>query len=645
MKKRKNRKVKNRDFLDRFLPVPKYEFGNLSGFRDSALYCWNERLKENQRLLEEIDEVDIGGSKYYDTILYNPMALLPDGYSPRNIDEDLGEIRELKKRKERGYDVVAESSNKPHITPSKSIDKKRGGEGEKPEEAKKGRDKLINEIRESLSGNGEQVEAFDAIIYTRDNLFITGKAGSGKTTFMRKILQVLPNTVVVAPTGIAALNAGGKTIHSFFGLDLDPYIPQLSGDVWMKKTYPSVSNINSDVIRHLDTVIIDEVSMVRPDLLDKMADAIRQKKGRMGLPFGGVRVIMFGDLNQLPPVVKKDDVMCRYYLTNYFFSSYALQTSGFKMFEFKKIYRQSDEEFVSLLNEVRSGEMSPETDQKLNKRVILPPEGLCVHLCTHNEKVSRINMEELSKVPGRMFTFMAEIKGEVGKDIPCEQMLELKVGCRVLITVNDPTSDERYVNGSRGTVDKIVREPVLKVDIDGKSTRKIDDVVYVLLDDRGEYDEPVRITRNVWKKMDYEDNNGVVMSRTRGTVAQFPLKLGYALSIHKSQGMTLRNVYIDAALCFAPGQAYVALSRCVSLDGLFLMRPIHNNVLLKDNNINLFYKFMEQHGYVYPAASKDKARERIDGLISKFGKLQSVPPSKRRRARKNENLKNALVKL
>lgn len=634
MKRRKNRKVKNRDFLDRFLPVSKYEFGSLSGFRDSALYCWNERLKENQRLLEEIDEVDIGGSKYYDTILYNPMALLPDGYSPRNIDEDLGEIRELKKRKERGYDAVAESGNK-----------KRGSDKEKQEEAKKNYDGLINEIRESLSGNEEQVEAFDAIIYTRDNLFITGKAGSGKTTFMRKILQVLPNTVVVAPTGIAALNAGGKTIHSFFGLDLDPYIPQLSGDVWMKKTYPSVSNINSDVIRHLDTVIIDEVSMVRPDLLDKMADAIRQKKGRMGLSFGGVRVIMFGDLNQLPPVVKKDDVMCRYYLTNYFFSSYALQTSGFKMFEFKKIYRQSDEEFVSLLNEVRSGEMSPETDQKLNKRVILPPEGLCVHLCTHNEKVSQINMEELSKIPGRMFTFMAEIKGEVGKDIPCEQMLELKVGCRVLITVNDPTSDGRYVNGSRGTVDKIVREPVLRVDSDGKSTRKMDDVVYVLLDDRGEYDEPVRITRNVWKKMDYEDNNGVVMSRTRGTVAQFPLKLGYALSIHKSQGMTLRNVYIDAALCFAPGQAYVALSRCVSLDGLFLMRPIHNNVLLKDNNINLFYKFMEQHGYVYPAASKDKARERIDGLISKFGKLQSVPPSKRRRARKNENLKNALVKL
>ena len=165
--------------------------------------------------------------------------------------------------------------------------------------------------------------------------------------------------------------------------------------------------------------------------------------------------------------------------------------------------------------------------------------------------------------------------------------------------------------------------------------------MYVLLDDRGEYDPPVRITRNVWKKMDYEDNNGVVVSRTRGTVTQFPLKLGYALSIHKSQGMTLRNVYIDAALCFAPGQAYVALSRCVSLDGLFLMRPIHNNVLLKDNDINLFYKFMEQHGYVYPAASKEKARERIDGLISKFGKLQSVPPSRRRRARKNENLKNA----
>lgn len=643
MKRRKNRKVKNRNSLGWSLPVQKYEFGILSRFRDSVLHCWNERLKENQRLLEEIEEIDTGGSKYYDAILYNPMSLLPDGYSSKNIDEEVGRIRELKKRKELGYDIVTENG---HIMAPEIPNKKKHKEEEKvsEEEKKKNRDKLINEIRESLSGNEEQVEAFDAIIYTRDNLFITGKAGSGKTTFMRKILQVLPNTAVVAPTGIAALNAGGKTIHSFFGLDLDPYIPQLSGDVWMKKTYPSVSNINSDVIRHLDTVIIDEVSMVRPDLLDKMADAIRQKKGRMGLPFGGVRVIMFGDLNQLPPVVKKDDVMCRYYLTNYFFSSYALQTSGFKMFEFKKIYRQSDEEFVSLLNEVRSGEMSPETDRKLNKRVILPPEGLCVHLCTHNEKVSQINMEELSKIPGRMFTFMAEIKGEVGKDIPCEQMLELKVGCRVLITINDPAS-ERYVNGSRGIVDKIVREPVLKNDSDGKPTRKMDDVVYVLLDDRGEYDEPVRITRNVWTKMDYEDNNGVVMSRTRGTVTQFPLKLGYALSIHKSQGMTLRNVYIDAALCFAPGQAYVALSRCVSLDGLFLMRPIHNNVLLKDNNINLFYKFMEQHGYVYPAASKDKARERIDGLISKFGKLQSVPPSKRRRARKNENLKNALVKL
>ena len=434
--------------------------------------------------------------------------------------------------------------------------------------------------------NAKQLEAFKAVFEGRDNLFITGKAGSGKTTFMRKILPFLKDCVVLAPTGVAALNAGGKTIHSFFKLSIEPYIPVFDCGELGSNTRAYMSKDDRRIVKKIKTIIIDEISMVRPDLLDRVADVLRSIRAYKShtTPFAGVRLIMFGDLNQLPPVVKEDEMMHDYYDTRYFFSSYALRNTGFRVIQFDKIYRQSDPRFVNVLNDLRNGVISGESKSILDSRVMYPTTKSYTTLCAFNKQVIEINNRMLDRLDGKPMTFLAEKIGSMPKDLPCEDMITLKEGCRVMITVNDPIG--RYVNGTTGIVESI--------EYDKKDKGNVR--VFVRKDGTN---ESVCITRFTWDNSEYSLEEGKVVGRTIGTVTQLPLKIGYALSIHKSQGITLDSAYIDASCCFESGQAYVALSRCRTLEGLFLMKPITEKALVKDDDLIVFKKLVSENGGVF----------------------------------------------
>lgn len=434
--------------------------------------------------------------------------------------------------------------------------------------------------------NEMQLEAFKAVFESNDNLFITGKAGSGKTTFMRKILPFLKDCVVLAPTGVAAINAGGKTIHSFFKLSIEPYIPVFDCGELGSNTRAYMSKYDRRLVKKIRTIIIDEISMVRPDLLDRVADVLRSIRAYKShtTPFAGVRLIMFGDLNQLPPVVKEDEMMHDYYDTRYFFSSYALRNTGFKVIQFDKIYRQSDPKFVNVLNDLRSGILSEESKRILDSRVMRPTTGNYTTLCAFNKQVVEINNRMLDRINGEPETFIAEKIGVLPKDLPCEETLTLKEGCRVMVTVNDPLG--RYVNGTTGIVERI--------EVDKKDKHNVR--VFVIKDGTN---ESICINKFTWDSATYKLEEGRVKGEIIGSVTQLPLKIGYALSIHKSQGITLDSAYIDASSCFESGQAYVALSRCRTLEGLFLMKPITEKALVKDDDLIIFKELVAKNGGVF----------------------------------------------
>ncbi len=427
--------------------------------------------------------------------------------------------------------------------------------------------------------------AFDFVRYTNRSIFLTGKAGTGKTTFLKDLKKISPKRmIVVAPTGVAAINAGGVTIHSFFQLPFHPYIPSF---YLPENTAVSQSDRNDppgykmsrekiSIIKSLDLLIIDEISMVRADTLDAVDSALRRYKSRH-LPFGGVQLLMIGDLQQLAPVVRDDDreILSKYYDSYFFFGSRALCSTNYVTIELKHIYRQNDQVFINLLNKVRENDVDPEALTELNKRYIpdFDPDsgGGYITLTTHNYQAQSINDSRLEKLPVRTHSFTAIIKDEFPElSYPNASELILKTGAQVMFVKNDLSGDRLFFNGKIGKV---------------KSFE--DDIIVVKCPDD---DFSIRVEMAEWQNVKYSINEETkeIEETVIGTFTQYPLKLAWAITIHKSQGLTFDRAVIDACAAFAHGQVYVALSRCRTLDGLVLRSRINSRSFIDNPVISDF---------------------------------------------------------
>ncbi|PKK35089.1 hypothetical protein BWI96_18720 [Siphonobacter sp. SORGH_AS_0500] len=419
--------------------------------------------------------------------------------------------------------------------------------------------------------------ATEFIHFTNKNVFLTGKAGTGKTTFLHNLKKnLLKRMVVVAPTGVAAINAGGVTIHSFFQLPFTPYIPDGKNQ---RQTGFTKERIN--LIKSLDVLVIDEISMVRADVLDGIDEVLRKYKNR-SLPFGGTQLVMIGDLHQLSPVISDEEweLLRPHYQTIYFFGSKALQKTHPVRIELTHIYRQSEPVFVELLNQVRENRLNRESLDLLNQRYIpdfkpADEEGY-ITLSTHNASAQKINRTKLDELQGSLKTFDAEIKDEFPNAYPTELKLGLKINAQVMFVKNDSSRDKLYFNG------KI-----------GKVTRIVDNIIYVKgKDDYAEIAvEPVE-----WTNVKYVLNEKTkeIEEQIIGTFTQYPLKLAWAITIHKSQGLTFEKAIIDANLSFAHGQVYVALSRCKSLEGMVLSSPISSRSVRTDGVVSAYSRQAEK---------------------------------------------------
>lgn len=429
--------------------------------------------------------------------------------------------------------------------------------------------------------NSELELAWQLVQNTGCNVFLTGKAGTGKTTFLRNFCaKTNKRTVVLAPTGIAAINAQGSTLHSFFQLPFGPYIPgttQRSNEKGYK-----FSEKKRRLIRSLDLVIIDEISMVRADLLDSVDAALRRFRDRTK-PFGGVQLLLIGDLQQLAPVVKPEEwaLLQPYYDTQYFFSSLALKEAGYVTVELKKVYRQSEEEFIALLNKVRNNEADAAVLQALNSRFIpnfnpSPSEGY-IRLTTHNRQADAINEREMNALTSEPHTYKAEIRKEFPElSYPTAEELTMKVGAQVMFVKNDSTLPKRYFNGMIGTVVSMT-----------------DSCINVLPQGGSEH---ISVTPEQWENTRYNLNEETkeIEEELLGTFSQMPLKPAWAITVHKSQGLTFERAIIDVQYSFSHGQTYVALSRCKSLDGIVLSAPIPAHAIINDINVVAFTKSIPQ---------------------------------------------------
>ncbi len=444
----------------------------------------------------------------------------------------------------------------------------------------------MEQITTDIQSPAEFTERF--INQTNRSVFLTGKAGTGKTTLLKKIIDSThKNTVVVAPTGIAALNAGGVTIHSFFQLPFGSFIPEFGQPPFVgqrsqfntKTTLQQHFRINKkrkNIIVNLELLIIDEVSMLRSDILDAM-DLMLRKIRRNDRPFGGVQVLFIGDLMQLPPIVKREEktILDQYYKGSFFFHAKVIQEQPPLYIELEKIYRQSDTEFIGLLNNLRNNHISPENVELLNQYV-RPQFDATQHdgyitLTTHNAKADQINNKALDALSGNKRTYEAEVSKKFPEHMyPIPLEMELKVGAQVMFIKNDMAYEKRYYNG------KI-----------GKITALTSDEVHVTFP---EENLTINVDKYEWENIKYSLNEetGEIKEEVIGTFTHFPLKLAWAITVHKSQGLTFEKAVLDLSNVFAPGQAYVGLSRLVALKGLVLLSPIRLNGL-KNNEFVVNY--------------------------------------------------------
>ena len=414
--------------------------------------------------------------------------------------------------------------------------------------------------------NHELKLARDFVQYTGSHIFLTGKAGTGKTTFLHQLKgQTEKRMVITAPTGVAAVNAGGVTLHSFFQLPFGPFIPGSDAHETSRRRMFRFSREKKQTIKSLDLLVIDEISMVRADLLDSV-DAVLRQQRRNDQPFGGVQVLMIGDLHQLSPVAKPEEwqLLKQHYESVYFFSSHALCRTKLITIELDHIYRQSDARFIRLLNQVRDNRMDTTAMAELNQRYIAnftPEEDQgYITMTTHNNGADTINRTRLDALAGREYRFDAEVSGEFPDHaFPAPETLILKKGAQVMFLRNDASPEKRYYNG------KI-----------GKITRISGRIIYVACPDDPDESGETEVEPVVWDNIKYTLNpeNMEIREEIIGRFKQFPLKPAWAITIHKSQGLTFDKAVIDVKSAFAHGQVYVALSRCKTLEGLVLSSPI-----------------------------------------------------------------------
>jgi hypothetical protein len=422
---------------------------------------------------------------------------------------------------------------------------------------------------------------------TADPIFLTGKAGTGKTTLVRKIVaETHKNVVIVAPTGVAALHAGGVTIHSFFQLPFATFVPDNHGENFDGKVriesrttlrhHFKMGRTRQQMIRSLELLIIDEVSMLRADLLDAIDWMLRFVRKREDA-FGGLQVLLVGDLLQLPPVVKQEEwgLLQKHYEGMYFFQSKVMAQHPPVYIELTKVYRQQDEHFLSILNNLRNNNIEPYQLELLNEHVkedfVARGEDSFITLTTHNHKASEINRLKLQEIDSPSLFYQAEITGEFPVHMhPMPDELELKVGAQVLFIKNDPSIDKRFYNGKIGTVHDLNKE---MIQVRFPSENKV-----------------ISVDRYEWNNIRYTYNTDTneIEEEVLGTFVHFPLRLAWSITVHKSQGLTFDRAILDVADVFAPGQAYVALSRIRSLEGLVLLRPFRMNGLKNDTQVNDF---------------------------------------------------------
>ena len=418
----------------------------------------------------------------------------------------------------------------------------------------------------------ETAERF--VKWTGRSVFLTGKAGTGKTTFLRYMTETVGKRfVVLAPTGVAAINAGGSTIHSFFQLPLCPYLPdvkELVTEYQMPEKYRSLKKERVKIIRTLDLLIIDEISMVRADLLDAVDMTLRRYR-RNDKPFGGVQLLMIGDAQQLSPVVRENErhYMAQVYPSPYFFHSKALQKLDYVTIELQKVHRQKDERFLEILNAIRENRTDQKTLDSLNARVNAfsgNDEEEVIRLTTHNAQADEVNARKLAELPGEAYEFAADIDGDFPENIyPADEVLTLKKGAQVMFIRND--SNGEYYNGKIGKIEEIGPGGVISVaDSDGGL---------------------VTVAPVDWENSQYvlDEETKEIRQSIAGTFRQIPLRIAWAITIHKSQGLTFDKVIIDAGAAFAFGQVYVALSRCRSLEGISLDTPVRSSSIYSDMHV------------------------------------------------------------
>lgn len=426
-------------------------------------------------------------------------------------------------------------------------------------------------------GNFELDVARFIVEKTDMSLFLTGKAGTGKTAFLREVVRYTKKKcIVLAPTGIAAVNAGAMTIHSFFQFGLGPFV---QGVIEPKSDF-RINKSKLELIRHLQLLIIDEVSMVRADLMDHIDVELRRIR-RNSKPFGGVQLLMIGDLQQLPPIAHggEDEILRQYYKTLYFFSSAALKSMKYSCIELKNVYRQTDRHFIDILNHARNCTLTSQDISDLNARYIPgfspKPEDGYIRLMTHNRQVDYINAAEMEKLDSKPYAFVAAVTGTFPEEsYPTANSLTLKKGAQVMFIKNDP--ERRFINGTLGEVKSIDKNSIA---VRLAESGAIIDV------------EPME-----WQNIRYQfdEESKEISSKQIGRFKQYPLKAAWAITVHKSQGLTFDKAIIDVHAAFSPGQAYVALSRCRTLDGLVLSSPVSASVFMRDNAVDAYMNYISR---------------------------------------------------
>ncbi len=460
--------------------------------------------------------------------------------------------------------------------------------------------------------------AVDLVNQSSGNIFLTGKAGTGKTTFLKYIRENCPKQIaVVAPTGVAAINAGGVTIHSFFQLPFSPFVPEAKG--FSEKNEEEISNRHSlvsrlrisnekkKVLQQLELLIIDEISMVRCDTMDAIDTVLRHVRQKHNEKFGGVQVLFIGDMFQLPPVIKDQEwkLLAGYYNSPYFFDSQVIRKTPPVYIEFNKIYRQSEKRFIHLLNRVRNNELDEEgikiLDSRFNSAFRREKQDGYIILTTHNDKARDINAIELRNLNSKLFSFNAEITGEFYDNAyPDDEILQLKAGAQVMFIKNDAEKTKRYFNGKIGVV-----------------TKQEDDKIFVQC--KEEPDE-IEVKRERWENIRYRFNktSRILEEDVLGSFTQYPLRLAWAITIHKSQGLTFEKAIIDAGEAFAPGQVYVALSRCTNLDGMVLQSRVRPSSLFSDNRIVQFSQRSASTDQLQQELADSRKKYQLAILVSTF---------------------------